>query len=36
MDNNNPIRLTAISFSNARDLPCDVVLRLDRERHRDV
>jgi hypothetical protein len=36
MSNNNPIRLTTNSFANALVLRCDVVLRPDRERHRDV
>ena len=36
MFNNNPIRLTAISFSNALVLRCNAVLYLDWERHRDV
>lgn len=36
MFNNNPIRLTTSSFANALVLQCDVVLRPDRERHRDV
>ena len=36
MFNNNPICLTTSSFANALVLQCDVVLRPDRERHRDV